>query len=631
MKKFTLLLMLFITALCSEGWAQITDVSQISSTKYYTIINSRTGWTATTASFTEKGGTTRHPNGGIATWVDLNYHNLDHPEGHKNKTDNDYWVFKTENGKMYLFNYGLKKYINNTGDLSDSPTHAITLVEGTGDYANKFVIKFDNSHFLNAGGSGQVAIDGWGPGGTTNGGKIDGGNANTITAVGDIPTTSYTITYKYYWNGTLLVTDTKTVDKNDVTPAIRTIPSYVNVTVTPSLAPTVTENATYTITTTANESCPLKISSDLENAQWMTMKMPNSKAGKWIAGDAEGYVTLKGYDESITPEDYPYYVWAVVGNWFNGFQIYSKSDVTKKMNGRLLTFNNGTGGESNFSFRYITFGNENLAENLTTWYISDSNESNVYVLNLINGTGTSSAFVGNHTSDNGHFSTWVTTLSAAQQNADCKITFDTPAPLVNFTEVNNFDGKKVATFSSASAFKLPTGVTAYYIARTYNAEFKAIIKPIEEATTIAANIGVILLSENENASLYMLPTTSGIAPTEENLLLHSANGPVDIVNDETGTNFILAKKNGAAVFNKVKLNSQGSGEIAQGKAYLHIPNGSSVSQFVLSLDENQTTTIDFNNLFLQDNLPVYDLQGRKMQGKLQPGIYVKKGQKFIVK
>lgn len=630
MRKITLFLMLILSAIYSEGWAQITDASQIKSTKYYTIINSRTGWTATTSSFTDRGGG-QHPNGGIATWVDLRYHTNGNPGNYTNRTNNDYWVFKTDNGKMYLFNYGLKKYINKTGELSATPTDAITLVEGTGSYADKFVIKFDNDHFLNAGGSGQVAIDGWGPGGTAEGASTDGGNANTITAVGDIPTTSYTITYQYNWDGAPLLTETKSVEVGQTTPPIRTMPSYVSATVTPSLATTVTADATYTIETTTNETSPLKISSALENAKWMTMKMPNSNGGKWIAGDAAGYVTLKSYNETINPDDYPYYVWAVVGDWYNGFKIYSKSDVTKKMNGRLLTFNNGIGTESNLSFRYITFGSEDLAENLTTWYISDSEEEGIYVLNLVNGTGTSTAFVGNHTNDNGHFSSWVTTLSSAKTNDACKITFDTPAPIVNFAEVNNFGGKKVATFSSASAFTLPSGVTAYYVARANEGDSKAIIKPIEDATAIAANTGVLLLSENENASLYMLPTTSGTAPTEENFLYHSANGPVNIVNDATGTNFILAKKNGAAIFNRVKENSQGSGEIAQGKAYLHIPNGSSVSQFILTFDENQTTAIDFSTLLSNDNSPIYELQGRRMQGKLQPGIYVKNGQKFIVK
>ena len=198
------LLFLLMGVSFAKAQTQITDVSQLATNKYYTIKNSRTGWAAVTTR-------TNWKDAGMWTWVDLGYQTYNVNTGASSSytpTNNSYWCFKERGSSRYLYNYGLSKYINKDGSLSDTPRDPILIQEGTGTYVDKFVLYFDTSHFLNAGGNAQRAIDGWGPGGTVTGGTDDAGNANIITEVGTIDEALYTVTYNYTHDGTSLHSDT---------------------------------------------------------------------------------------------------------------------------------------------------------------------------------------------------------------------------------------------------------------------------------------------------------------------------------------------------------------------------------------------------------------------------------------
>ena len=146
------LLFLLMGVSFAKAQTQITDVSQLATNKYYTIKNSRTGWAATTSTVTLAGTYTRAT--GMVTWTDLGYCNNGNPDSYTPQS-NSFWCFKEIDSSRYLYNYGLSKYINKDGSLSDTPRDPILIQEGTGTYVDKFVLYFDTSHFLNAGGTGQ--------------------------------------------------------------------------------------------------------------------------------------------------------------------------------------------------------------------------------------------------------------------------------------------------------------------------------------------------------------------------------------------------------------------------------------------------------------------------------------------
>ncbi|MBR1415666.1 MAG: leucine-rich repeat protein [Prevotella sp.] len=64
------------------------------------------------------------------------------------------------------------------------------------------------------------------------------------------------------------------------------------------------------------------------------------------------------------------------------------------------------------------------------------------------------------------------------------------------------------------------------------------------------------------------------------------------------------------------------------KAYLIVPAG---SRSFLSIDEGETTAIDSVEEATTADGPLYDLSGRRANGKLAPGIYVKNGKKVVIK
>lgn len=365
------LLFLLLGVSYANAQTQITDVSQLATNKYYTIKNSRTGWAAVTTR-------TNGKDAGIWTWVDLGYQTYNENTGTSSSytpTNNSYWCFKEINSSRYLYNYGLSKYVSKDGSLSDTPTDPILIQEGTGSYADNFVLYFDNSHFLNAGGSAQRTIDGWGPGGTNDKGKVDAGNANIITEVGTIEETLYTVTYNYTHDGISLHTDTYSLSAGVSMPSYVTPPSYVNFTA-PSLPAAVPEGGgTYTIATTTKADSPFKFSSSLENAQWVTMKLLFSKNGNpdgvakpynegtWIAGS--GVATILTYSDA-TETNYDQYIWAFVGDWYNGYKVYSYTDQSKKL---AYTGNFTTSSDAN---RTITLSDAGtLADNKCKWIVVD--------------------------------------------------------------------------------------------------------------------------------------------------------------------------------------------------------------------------------------------------------------------
>lgn len=104
-----------------------------------------------------------------------------------NSDPNQQFAFLTpdEGATYYLYSVGQSKYISNTGALTESPTHPITFKAG--NRTGTFVVWFDQSHIVNVGGAGQLAIDGWGPDGQH--GNADNGNSIVITPVDDFDPT----------------------------------------------------------------------------------------------------------------------------------------------------------------------------------------------------------------------------------------------------------------------------------------------------------------------------------------------------------------------------------------------------------------------------------------------------------
>lgn len=186
------------------------------------------------------------------------------------------------------------------------------------------------------------SIDPAGDSNSTNGDfKTNGGAILDVMLEVKAPaSTSYNITYIYKLNGTELYSTTKTYAEGAAFPVYDNIPSYMDVSVSPERPETVTADGTYEVNTTLKSDSPFKFSSSLSNPQWVTMKLLFSKKnndngeakpyaeGTWIG--ANGTSTVLAYDEP-TAENFANYMWAFVGDWHNGYKVYSFADQSMKL------------------------------------------------------------------------------------------------------------------------------------------------------------------------------------------------------------------------------------------------------------------------------------------------------------
>ena len=83
------------------------------------------------------------------------------------------FAFITNNELTYIYHAAEKKFVNKDRSLSDTPVDAVSFEAGA--FKNTFVVKFDNEHYVNVGGSKQMEINGWN--------AADGGNSCSIIPV----------------------------------------------------------------------------------------------------------------------------------------------------------------------------------------------------------------------------------------------------------------------------------------------------------------------------------------------------------------------------------------------------------------------------------------------------------------
>ncbi|MGM9655756.1 MAG: hypothetical protein ACI3ZA_01135 [Alloprevotella sp.] len=184
------------------------------------------------------------------------------------------------------------------------------------------------------------------------------------------------------------------------------------------------------------------------------------------------------------------------------------------------------------------------------------------------------------------------------------------------------DNQSICTYSSTKAFRVPTGVTAYYATRRDDNNFVR-LKAVPDGI-VPANQGVLLVGA-VNKTKAMLDVDYRTEVTAEgNIFRNTASGPTAM-----GANcYVLANSTDGIGFYHA---TQGT-TLSQGKAYLDF-SGSSVRAFTLSFGDDDVTTgiSNINAGGNAENAPVYDLSGRRIAEPYGRGIYIKNGKKYFVK
>ena len=215
-----------------------------------------------------------------------------------------------------------------------------------------------------------------------------------VTLVVEAASSLADVTYIYTLDGTEITRKTQSATIGGLMPAYITPPSYVNVST--DLPASVPEGGgTYTIATTTNAASPFKFSKTLDAAKWVSMKVLYTKdpsegavgyeAANWIT-NANPYVgiTLDG----ATAENYANYMWAFVGDWYNGYKVYSYANKAQMWGYGKNGFITANAGAD----RAIQLYGESEAENLRIWNVikwqgttgADNYSEETYSLVLVN-------------------------------------------------------------------------------------------------------------------------------------------------------------------------------------------------------------------------------------------------------
>ena len=301
MKKITCLLALF---LCVIGTAmaqtQITDISQLSNDKKYTV------WTAS------RGGWAVNVNAADKQFVSSNDIGLGTSLSSNMMDAKCQFKFLSENGNIYLFSVSANKYVNNDRKLSETATHPLIFKkqdDGT------FVVKFDDSHYINLGGDKQMVVDGWS--------TPDDGNKVTITEVPN----AVEVTWNYQIGDRTYKTVTQELAPNTAC----TAPAVDFFVAESQSADNTGSGETLTITVSGHENLPFVVTTDLNNAKWYAWRM-HSNQPKFLSysveNDTVGYANKTVTDYSILSDNA--YFWCITGNLVDGFKVYNKAVGTTK-------------------------------------------------------------------------------------------------------------------------------------------------------------------------------------------------------------------------------------------------------------------------------------------------------------
>ena len=156
-KSFTLLFSLLLAFVSTAVAQTVTDINELSDEKNYTVWTSvRGGW----AVGANDDGTLKFKSSndaGLGT-------TLDNPMNKQLQ-----FQFINKDNSYYLYSVYAEKYVKKDCTLDKETGDAIELLsQGDGT----FVVKFDDSHYINLGGSNQMIVDDWS--------TADAGNKVTI-------------------------------------------------------------------------------------------------------------------------------------------------------------------------------------------------------------------------------------------------------------------------------------------------------------------------------------------------------------------------------------------------------------------------------------------------------------------
>ena len=565
-----------------EEYVELVTVNALADfnpNKYYTVsTSSRGGWSVGQTS--ERFESTA--DGGLGTTVD------------PTNTRNQFAVLSVDGENYYLFSVHANKFIKADRTMVAGVADAITLTDASSQGEGRVRVNFKDvaNHYINLGGSNQMAIDSWG--------TIDAGNAVLFVERGDFdPTEALAmlsnvaeVTYNFVCNGVTLATQTATVSKGSEYPAFNvTLPLGYEITEQKPEG-TVDANHTEEITVVVNnELLPFNAVAEGTPTTWYYAQMHAHGSYHWFVAPAEDG-SIATADHKFAASEVEAHLWGFVGTVEAGFKM-----VNKATGEAIKSTNSGVAGMA-------------VVADATAFIAMGSQAGgNYFCLRYPQGNYLNSqSNVINHWGANDNGSSFLLT-----EYVDEDVT-------VNVSEAG------WATKYFAESVHVPAGVNAYIVT---GAESGWITKSqIAEGEVIPANTGILL----ENAGEHKFAKTVTYKYTLAGNLL---NGSVENTYVE-GTAYVLANGKNGVGFYKAELNKNATG----GEGDTHFLNNAGKAYFKLPASENSAAFYGFDwagttgieNIVVENEVKaIYDLTGRKVETISAPGIYIIGGKKTLVK
>lgn len=262
----------------------------------------------------------------------------------------------THNDKIYLYSVGAGKFaagiINDRYfALSEEPTQNYTIVESTTE-SGYFIIKLDNNNYINV-------STGWSYGCVGKWATEDDGNKLVITPVADMSSelstalnnafnTQRNFTYTFRYNGDVKATQTCSGNVGEAYPEVDASLFPYGVTATKpegNIPSDVASNIELELTV---GELPFEATEDVKDInKWYFMQM-HSNQKKYIEYIADGNY-MEWTDTEVNAANRDAYMWAFVGNIWDGFKLVNKAATTANAiksvgsgNPGMDTFANGT-------------------------------------------------------------------------------------------------------------------------------------------------------------------------------------------------------------------------------------------------------------------------------------------------
>ena len=304
-----------------------------------------------------------------------------------------------------------------------------------------------------------------------------------------------------------------------------------------------------------------------------------------------------------------------------------QSNIFYYTNGGLLSYNRGVYIHAESSSNHVKL--RGVAETSTAEFIDgkDNNKPGSYIIYVKNSEAGAGRYIHglNETTDSGKDKP----INGTYDGYTWWLEEVTELP-VNITEAG------YASFYAPVAVTVPEGLEAYYLT-TIIGEFASMTKI--ENSKIPANTGVMLTGENgklAESKTYNFTITDDIDPIEDNMF----NGSV-AATYITGDAYVLANGNNGVGLYLATLNYKVEGATENNawlnnshKAYLLksvlYPAAQMSAGFRFRFDGGVTTEIEEVES-INENVEIYDLTGRKLQGISGAGIYIINGKKVIVR